>query len=129
MQAPLDDRTSGTTAVLIVDDDPFMREAIALTLEVAGYEVRTAANGAEALDLLEKAPTALLITDLQMPTMDGRALTAAARARQPDLSMLVISGAEDAAEAAAASGAQALLAKPFGRSELLTVVTRLLSER
>jgi CheY-like chemotaxis protein len=60
--------------ILLVDDEPMVRRVMRLGLEKAGYAVRTAANGEEALaELRAQAPDAL-ITDIEMPRMDGRAL-------------------------------------------------------
>jgi CheY-like chemotaxis protein len=61
------------TTILLVEDDPDVREAVAETLEENGYEVLSAENGAEALELLEAAQSspALILLDLMMPVMDG----------------------------------------------------------
>ncbi|MDH3314325.1 MAG: response regulator [Gammaproteobacteria bacterium] len=62
------------TRVLIVDDEPHVLLVIRLGLERAGYEVASARNGQVALELIRKSPPDMLITDMNMPVMDGRAL-------------------------------------------------------
>src|SRR3954464_15480182 len=57
--------------VLVVDDDPDMAEAMALSLESAGYETATAANGLDALEAVESRMPALILLDMRMPIMDG----------------------------------------------------------
>jgi CheY-like chemotaxis protein len=62
-----------STKILLVEDDPDVRDAVAETLQENGYEVIAAENGAEALELLEAAesPPSLILLDLMMPVMDG----------------------------------------------------------
>ena len=72
-------------AVLMVEDDCALREALCDTLMVAGYDVRPAADGATALDLLEREAVDLVVSDVQMQPMDGEALLREiAPLRQPD---------------------------------------------
>lgn len=61
----------GTFQVLVVDDDPDKRTLLEVALGMEGYEVRTALNGMEALDIIESYPPDLIITDIMMPKMDG----------------------------------------------------------
>ena len=62
--------TSGAT-ILVVDDDPAVRQALEINLGKAGFEVRLARAGEEALDLLREAPADVVLTDLMMPGMTG----------------------------------------------------------
>ena len=57
--------------ILVVDDEPNMRQLIAETINDAGYKVRTAGNGFEALEIIENEPIDLVILDIQMPQLDG----------------------------------------------------------
>ena len=71
-----------TWRILLVDDEPTQRLIMARLLKRAGYEVETAANGREALAKLERGDFQLMITDWEMPEMDGIALCSAVRASQ-----------------------------------------------
>lgn len=59
------------TSILIVDDQPALCESLRLTLELAGYDVATAADGVEALDILQSHAIGLILADIAMPRMDG----------------------------------------------------------
>lgn len=79
--------------VLVVEDDPFVREMAAAGLEGAGFEVIEAANGGEALRFLQ-AGTAVgaLLTDIRLPGANGRAVARAYRERFSDLPVLYVTG-------------------------------------
>jgi CheY-like chemotaxis protein len=84
--------------VLLVDDNPYDRELIAIMLERAGYEIRQARDGREAVAILDIGPVPdIVITDLTMPLMDGPALIRRLRSHPPtaDLPILVVSGDAD----------------------------------
>lgn len=85
------DVEAGHADILVVDDDHAIRETLRSILEDEGYAVRAAANGREALDLLESLspPPRLLIIDLVMPVLDGWQLCAAL-ARHPALSRVPV---------------------------------------
>lgn len=77
--------------VLIVDDDPFVLERLKELVAAAGYEVRTAANGLEALDALAKSKASIVVTDIKMPGLDGLELCRRIRARpQPGYVYVVL---------------------------------------
>jgi CheY-like chemotaxis protein len=79
--------------VLVVDDEPLIREFVARVLENAGYQVTTAGDAFEAIALVqEHGAPALLISDLKMPQMDGDALAARLRQSAPDLKVLYLTG-------------------------------------
>ncbi|MCW3010729.1 MAG: response regulator [Solirubrobacterales bacterium] len=112
--------------VLIVDDDPFIRKLIATTLEdVAGFVLRQAGDGEEALELAALWPPALVFLDVNMPKLDGigacrglRALEATAGAT---IVMLTAAG-QDAERDAREAGADLFLTKPFSPLDLLRLV-------
>ena len=109
--------------VLLVDDEPVVREVLAAQLGEAGYEVAEGGDGAAALDLLDRgAPCDILVTDLAMPGMDGVALIRAAQGRRPGLPAILVTGyAGDAAAlavGAAVDGTFALLRKPVTAQRL-----------
>jgi signal transduction histidine kinase/ActR/RegA family two-component response regulator len=117
--------------VLLVDDDPVVREVLATQLADEGYEVDEAGDGAAALALLDRGtPMHMLVSDLAMPGMDGVALIRAAQRRRPGLPAILLTGyAGDAARLAvgeAVGGAFTLLRKPVTGAQLADQVAALL---
>jgi CheY-like chemotaxis protein len=108
------------TRVLAVDDDPLTRRRLGHALERAGLEVWLAGSAESALVCLRQHDFDLLLTDLQLPSLDGRELTRRACAVQPGLRVVWISAA------ALASPDRPLLRKPFSQAELRTFVGRAL---
>lgn len=111
----------------MVDDDALMRGLLAEWLSDAGYRVRQAKNGANALKLLRSRPVGLLISDMDMPGRDGAQTLDDARRMLPGLPVIAISGgARDGRQNWAATalklGAAKALAKPFERHDLLAAV-------
>jgi DNA-binding response OmpR family regulator len=78
--------------ILIVDDEASIRLTLSALLERAGYEVTSAENGEEAVVVLERQVFELLLVDLKMPGMDGMQVVIAARQRQPDIAVIVLTG-------------------------------------
>lgn len=78
--------------ILIVDDEASIRLTLGALLKRTGYEVTPAENGAEAVALLEQQLFDLMLVDLKMPGMDGMQVVAAARKRQADLAIIVLTG-------------------------------------
>src|SRR5688572_15723987 len=111
--------------VLVVDDDPDMVDVLVLLLEQAGYAARSANNGREALEAVDRRRPALVLLDMLMPVMDGWAFADALRSRQGhNVPIVVLSAAEHVRARAAEIGADDALPKPFERAELLWVVGR-----
>ena len=126
-------KTADMTEVLLVDDDPLMRELLAEWLGEAGYRVRQAENGASALQMLHSRPASLLITDMDMPGRDGAQTLAEARRMLPGLVVIAISGGnrggtQNWASTALKLGAAKALAKPFERQALLAAVKQVLPQ-
>jgi two-component system, chemotaxis family, chemotaxis protein CheY len=109
--------------ILVVDDDPSILEAVADLLRLEGYEVSTAADGAEALEAVEQEPPSLVLLDMRMPVLDGWGFAKALRDRGIRLPILVMTAARDAAGWAREIGAQGYVAKPFDIGELLDAVS------
>jgi CheY-like chemotaxis protein len=113
--------------ILIVEDDAALREILSEILLEEGYRVECAANGADALALLQEigAPD-LILLDLMMPVMSGWELRTQLRAdpRLADVPVLVLSG-RGGASPGAAPEADAFLGKPFDAARLLATVGRL----
>ena len=116
--------------VLIVDDDPIIRELLHRTLEAAGYPVIEAQSGREALAQLEGRPVDLLITDLVMPDGEGLEIIQRFRRTFPALRIIAISGAFSGSflKPAELLGANATLQKPFKLEVLLETVRKVLAE-
>jgi two-component system response regulator HydG len=112
--------------VLVVDDDPGIRYTLREILESEGLEVEEAGDGQEALERFAERPAPLVITDLRMPRLDGRALLAELTARAPATRVVLITahGSERDAVEAMKAGAYDYFKKPFETEELLAVVRR-----
>jgi two-component system response regulator FlrC len=120
-----------TPDILVIEDDPIMREALAEWLQGAGYGVRTAADGSAGLAAVTLAQPALVVTDIHMPGMNGATVISELRRHHPRVAIIAISGLFNSghgldADAAIALGAARALAKPFKRAELLRAVAELL---
>jgi two-component system cell cycle response regulator CpdR len=117
--------------VLIVDDEDSMRMLVARAVAMDGHEIVTAADGAEALEILDTEQGAfdLLLTDIQMPVMDGIALALAAARDFPALTILLMTGFADQRERASGLNAIAhdIVTKPFSVADIRTAVADALS--
>jgi CheY-like chemotaxis protein len=123
---------SGKT-IVVADDQQDIREFIAFALERAGYEVTTAAEGAQALALLSSRPAELLITDLFMLGQQGFETISRCKAKFPETKIIVISAGNvpgmqhDFLAAVDLLGVAATLRKPFDEDTLLATVHKVLS--
>ena len=118
--------------VLLIDDEKLVRLTVRKMLEAEGYDVSEAEDGRDGLDSFKQQPFDLVITDMVMPEREGIETIAAIRKIKPDQKILAISGGGrnknlDYLSMAVLQGAADKLAKPFSRSELLSVVTRCLA--
>jgi CheY-like chemotaxis protein len=112
--------------ILVVDDDEVLCDLIAAGLSHAGYPVRTAANGLDALLSLEAIHPSLVILDMQMPVLNGWEFAAELKAGGFELPVLVITGnGSNPAAAAREVDAADYLGKPFDLDDLLIKVERL----
>ena len=119
--------------VCLIDDDIFVRDAIALGLSDAGFRVTTAPGAAAGLDIVKRDGADAVVTDMSMPGTDGAQLIAQVHALFPDLPIVAISGSSvidgrDALEIARERGAAAVMTKPFRASALATVLVDLLGQ-
>jgi CheY-like chemotaxis protein len=112
--------------VVVVDDSPSIRETISFILEMEGYQVRSAVNGAEGLELLRDVRPKAVLLDAMMPEMDG--FEVCRRVRQdPELSDLVVimltaMGQKVDEERAREAGVDHFLTKPFDHEEALSLL-------
>ncbi|MCX6022312.1 MAG: response regulator [Chloroflexi bacterium] len=111
--------------ILVVEDDPNLRRFVTVALSDEGYEVAAAADGASALEMAAAAPVDLILSDLQMPVMDGAALLDAYhQLPQPHAPFLVMTAAPSQAPLLTLVKAAALLIKPFDMDLLLDTIMR-----
>lgn len=116
-------------SILVIDDEPGIRDLLCLDLKGAGYRVSTASNGKEGLDLLTREPIDLVITDIRMAEMGGIQVLKDLRSqfRGPSPAVILITGHFGIElEFALALGASCLVPKPFGRHDLLEKIKRVL---
>ena len=116
--------------ILIVDDDASIRATLAEVLDEEGYDVLQAADGREALDLLEERPRRLpsaVILDLNMPVMDGCTCYREMRARGLGVPVVILS-AVNAVRVAQDLGATAAMNKPFDIDRLVETVEAIVSD-
>jgi DNA-binding response OmpR family regulator len=115
--------TRVTPLVLVVDDDPSIRQTLSRELALAGYDTIAAADGIEGKNLFEERQPDLVITDLAMPRADGFALvTAVRRADATPVIVLSVRGEEEDKVRALDLGADDYVTKPFSLRELLARV-------
>lgn len=112
--------------VLIADDEASIRHVLTLVLSENGYEVRTVADGEEALKELAAREYDVVLSDVRMPKVDGIALLEKVKAQWPDITFLVMSayGSKDLALQAVAKGAYDFIEKPFKPEEVVFVLKK-----
>jgi CheY-like chemotaxis protein len=108
--------------VLVVDDEPDIRATVSAMLEIEGYAVTEAANGADALHRVEEQAPDVILLDMRMPVLDGWGFAAELRRRGHRMPIVVMTAARDAAHWAGEIAASAFVAKPFGFDDLITAV-------
>lgn len=116
--------------ILTVDDSPTMRKMIEMTVKTGGYDVVEAADGQAALELLKNCSVDLVISDINMPNLNGIDLTRQLRAnpkfaKTPIILLTTESDPEKKQEGKAA-GATGWIVKPFKQDQLLAVVAKVL---
>src|SRR3989442_8722501 len=107
--------------VLVVDDDPQVREVVRVNLEMEGYAVREAANGEEGLAALEEEAPDLILLDVMMPQVDGWEMLRRVQERHGvgSIPVVMFSGQLDVGSEAADRGAQGFVGKPFDLRALI----------
>jgi excisionase family DNA binding protein len=122
-------RPRGTPLVLIVDDDPRIREFVRVNLEMDGYVVREAGSAEEGLAALEEQPPDLILLDVMMPGVDGWEMLRRMQEShdQGSIPVIMFSGQVESSDTdAVARGAQGFLGKPFNPQDLIARTKELL---
>lgn len=119
-----------TANVMVVEDDNDLREALNETLTLAGYRVATAGDGQEALRQLDERQFDLVVSDIQMPHMDGHTLLKKLKGQQPELPVMLMTayGSIQQAVDAMRDGAVDYMVKPFEAEVLVNMVSRYASQ-
>jgi two-component system, chemotaxis family, chemotaxis protein CheY len=121
----VDTPESRDRTVMVVEDEPAIRELVAEVLGDEGYAVLTAAHGAAALGLLDQHHPDVILLDMRMPVMDGWTFARAYRQRPaPHAPIVIMSAATDAQQWASEVEAQAVMPKPFDLEALVVTVDR-----
>ena len=116
--------------ILLVDDSTSVRQVVGIALRRAGYETVEASNGKEALALLDAGKLNLIISDVNMPVMNGIEFVKAVKqhptSKFTPVVMLTTEGQAEKKEQGRAAGAKAWIVKPFSPEQLLDVVSKLI---
>jgi len=120
--------------ICLIDDDIFVRDAMALGLGDAGFDVITAPGAAAGFDIASRELIHAIITDMNMPGTGGAQFIPEARTRWPNVAIIAISGApvidgRNTADVARDLGADATLIKPFRARELAALIDNVLAAR
>jgi two-component system chemotaxis response regulator CheY len=116
--------------ILVVDDSASLRQVVSITLQGAGYDVVEACDGADALTKLKGLKVSLVISDVNMPNMDGISFVREMK-KLPDFRftpviMLTTEGHESKKQEGQAAGAKAWVVKPFQPAQMLAAVSKLI---
>jgi excisionase family DNA binding protein len=121
-------RRPGAARVLVVDDDPGLREFIRVNLEAEGYSVREAASAGEGLSALDEEPPDVILLDVLMPRMDGWEMLRRVQERHgvDAIQVIMYSGEFEHTGTVREGGAHAFIGKPFDPAKLLAATKQLL---
>ena len=115
--------------IMIVDDSASLRQVVSIALKSAGYDVTEACDGKDALTKLDGRKLHLIISDVNMPNLDGIGFVKAAKQlpayKFTPVIMLTTEAGEDKKAAGQAAGAKAWVVKPFQPAQMLTAVSKL----
>ncbi|PID74128.1 MAG: hypothetical protein CSB33_00190 [Desulfobacterales bacterium] len=118
--------------VLVVDDEPDIRNVLALTLQAAGCTVQTAESGERALEIFRETPAEVVLSDIRMPGMDGVSLLHRLKSHDPDVEVIILTGqasVENAVEAFKSGGAFDFLQKPLDDIFQITALVQKAAKR
>ena len=117
--------------ILVVDDEPGMREFLEIMLSKEGYNVKVASNGGEAIEMLDKEEYDLAIVDIQMPGLNGIDVLKSSRENHPDTTVIMITAfaSHESAIDAMKLGAYDYITKPFKIDEIKLVISKSLDKK
>src|SRR5574337_781975 len=127
-----DDTTQTSATLLLVDDEPSILSSLRRLLRPVGYRIHTAESGRAGLELLEREPVDLVISDMRMPEMDGAKFLEQVRLRWPQTMRLLLTGYADMSSTIAAINRGEIyryVAKPWDDNELMLIVRDALEHR
>jgi len=112
--------------ILVVDDEPFVCDAVKMMLEFDGHKIETAGSGKDALALIEKSPFDLVITDYAMPGMKGNELAAQIRAQNPKQPIVMITAYAEmlSANQTPLDSVDCVISKPFLLEDLRAAILK-----
>jgi DNA-binding NtrC family response regulator len=113
--------------ILIVDDEPQITSFLAFTFEDAGYVVRTACNGRDAITLCSAEPFDVVLSDVMMPEMDGHQLVQWLAAHYPNTRTALMSGYDEVRDKCSCSPRCPLIGKPFPPQKIVSFVEKVLA--
>ena len=116
--------------ILVVDDEEALRTVLGSELESSGYEVSTAADGDEAISVIQNKKFDLVLLDSKMPNVDGFGVLKFIKKNFPKLKVIMLTGFADLKNAIESkkNGAEDFVSKPYDLVDLLTTIERVLSE-
>jgi two-component system alkaline phosphatase synthesis response regulator PhoP len=117
-------------SILLVEDEENLQETLKLNLEMEGYDISSAYDGAEALRAVQKEFFNLIILDIMLPELDGIAVLETIRLNNPEIPVLILSAKNSSADRVLGlkKGADDYLTKPFNLEELLLRVSKLIKK-
>jgi len=113
----------------LVDDDPAVRSALVRLLSSGGYSVRAYGSGAELIAAADTLTEGCILLDINMPEQNGFAVTEALAEHAIELPVVMMTGTGDLTLLAWKAGVSAFIPKPFGRSEILSVLDQLSADQ
>lgn len=116
--------------ILVVDDEEALRTVLSSELTGAGYEVSSAADGDEAISIVQNKKFELILLDIKMPKVDGFEVLKFVKSNYPAIKIIMLTGFADLKNAIESKkqGAEDFVSKPYDLVDLLTTIERVLSE-
>ncbi len=116
--------------ILVVDDEDALRTVLSSELVGEGYEVETAADGDEAMNVVQMKPFDLVLLDIKMPKVDGFEVLKFLKSKYPNIKVIMLTGFADLKNAIESKklGAEDFVSKPYDLVDLLTTIERVVSE-
>lgn len=126
----MDEKITAPRRILVVDDEPYICDALKMMLSLDGHEVVTANAGSEALRLFDGGRFDLVITDYSMPGMKGDELAAAVKSRNPSLPIIMVSAYVEklTGENSPVGHVNAIVGKPFRLEQIMDAMARVFGQ-